>query len=128
MINKKITSNKKQIKINDKIKTDADSNLIKSNEIITDNLTDLINLAKRNQKPQTVHDYFATLNTYRLIIESGIVLRKFLSENSLLNSEELARSKEINERLANSLQHLSLVRDELNKITKDLLNVDVVGL
>jgi hypothetical protein len=126
MTNKTVNNKKKEIQINSKIKIDADSNLVKSNEIIGDSLTDLINLAKKYQSPQTVHDYFSSLQAYRLIIESSIVLWNHLSANSLLNAEELTKSKEINERLVNSLQHLSQVRDELNKITKDLIDVKVV--
>jgi hypothetical protein len=126
MTNKTVNNKKKEIQINSKIKIDADSNLVKSNEIIGDSLTDLINLAKKYQSPQTVHDYFSSLQAYRLIIESSIVLWNHLSANSLLNAEELTKSKEINERLVNSLQHLSQVRDELNKITKDLIDIKVV--
>jgi DNA-directed RNA polymerase sigma subunit (sigma70/sigma32) len=66
--------NNKEIQIESKIKKEADSNLAKSNEIIADNLNYLVEIAKKYQTPQTVHDYFSSLHTYRLIIESTMVL------------------------------------------------------
>lgn len=117
--------NNKEIKIDSQIKSEADSNLAKSNEIIADNLTDLIELVKKYQNPQTVHDYFSSLQVYRLIIESSLVLRKYLAENSLLNEGEEIKSQKVNERLSNSLKYLTSTRDEFNKITKDLLDVKV---
>jgi hypothetical protein len=55
-----------------------------------------------------------------------MVLWGHLSTNSLLNEGELVKSKKLNERLSNSLKYLAFVRDDFNKITKDLIDVKVI--